>query len=112
MTITEQCACRTTCSHTDPTSRSLKPPNPRQPSASSSAPWAGLTGLSSMVGLLLVINYGLATQWMSPGQQGFHMLLTLLMITFFFSRAGRTWGLDGRLAESRPKSWMTRRPFS
>jgi hypothetical protein len=34
------------------------------------------------------------------------------MITFFFSRAGRTWGLDGRLAETRPKSWVTRRPFS
>jgi uncharacterized membrane protein YphA (DoxX/SURF4 family) len=71
-----------------------------------------LTGLSSLVGLVLVINYGLATQWMSPGQQGFHMLLTLLMITFFFSRAGRTWGLDGRLAQTRPRSVMTRRPFS
>jgi len=71
-----------------------------------------LTGLSSIVGLFLVVNYGLATQWMSPGQQGFHLLLTLLMIAFFFSRAGRTWGLDARLAESRPKSWATRRPFS
>jgi uncharacterized membrane protein YphA (DoxX/SURF4 family) len=71
-----------------------------------------LTGLSSIVGLLLVINYGLATQWMSPGQQGFHLLLTLLMITFFFSRAGRTWGLDGRLAETRPRSPLTRRPLS
>jgi len=39
-------------------------------------------------------------------------LLTLLMITFFFSRAGRTWGLDGRLAETRPKSPLTRRPLS
>lgn len=71
-----------------------------------------LTGLSSIVGLYLVINYGLATQWMSPGQQGFHLLLTLLMITFFFSRAGRTWGLDGRIAENRPKSPLTRRPLS
>jgi uncharacterized membrane protein YphA (DoxX/SURF4 family) len=71
-----------------------------------------LTGLSSLVGLILVVNYGLATQWMSPGQQGFHLLLTVLMITFFFSRAGRTWGLDGRLAEARPKSPLTRRPFS
>jgi uncharacterized membrane protein YphA (DoxX/SURF4 family) len=71
-----------------------------------------LTGISSLVGLFLVINYGLATQWMSPGQQGFHLLLTLLMIAFFFSRAGRTWGLDARLAESRPRSWMARRPFS
>ena len=70
------------------------------------------TGIASLVGLLLVVNYGLATQWMSPGQQGFHLLLTLLMITFFFSRAGRTWGLDGRLAETRPKSPLTRRPLS
>jgi hypothetical protein len=62
--------------------------------------------------LFLVVNYGLATQWMSPGQQGFHLLLTLLMIVFFFSRAGRTLGLDGSLADSRPKSILTRRPFS
>jgi uncharacterized membrane protein YphA (DoxX/SURF4 family) len=71
-----------------------------------------LTGLSSLVGLVLVVNYGLATQWMSPGQQGFHLLLTLLMIVFFFSRAGRTLGLDGSLADSKPKSILTRRPFS
>lgn len=71
-----------------------------------------LTGLSSLIGLFLVVNYGLATQWMSPGQQGFHLLLTLLMILFFFSRAGRTLGLDGSLADSKPKSFLTRRPFS
>ena len=43
-------------------------------------------------------NYGLATQWMSPGQQGFHFVLFVLMLAFFFSRAGRIWGLDGRIA--------------
>jgi uncharacterized membrane protein YphA (DoxX/SURF4 family) len=71
-----------------------------------------LTGLASIVGLLLVINYGLATQWMSPGQQGFHLVLFLLMVTFFFARAGRTWGLDGWLAKRKPQSLVTRRPLS
>ena len=52
------------------------------------------TGVASLVGLILVVNYGLATQWMSPGQQGFHIVLLTLMIAFFFARAGRTWGLD------------------
>jgi uncharacterized membrane protein YphA (DoxX/SURF4 family) len=71
-----------------------------------------LTGVSSLVGLLLVINYGLATQWMSPGQQGFHIVLLALMLAFYFGRAGRTWGLDARLWTDRPKSILARRPFS
>jgi uncharacterized membrane protein YphA (DoxX/SURF4 family) len=71
-----------------------------------------LTGLASIVGLILVVNYGLATQWMSPGQQGFHLVLLFLMIAFFFSRAGRRWGLDGWLAATRPGSFLTRRPLS
>jgi uncharacterized membrane protein YphA (DoxX/SURF4 family) len=71
-----------------------------------------LTGAASLIGLVLVINYGLATQWMSPGQQGFHLMLVCLMIAFFFSRAGRTWGLDGWLAGSNPRSLFTRRPLS
>lgn len=70
------------------------------------------TGLASLVGLVLVTNYGLATQWMSPGQQGFHLLLFTLMLAFFFSRAGRQWGLDGLIAERKPGSWLTRRPVS
>jgi uncharacterized membrane protein YphA (DoxX/SURF4 family) len=71
-----------------------------------------LTGVASVVGLVLVTNYGLATQWMSPGQQGFHIVLFALMIAFFCSRAGRTWGLDARLWSARPKSFLARRPFS
>jgi uncharacterized membrane protein YphA (DoxX/SURF4 family) len=71
-----------------------------------------LTGLASLVGLVLVINYGLATQWMSPGQQGFHLVLFFLMLAFFFARAGRTWGIDGWLARLRPRSLLARRPFS
>jgi hypothetical protein len=64
------------------------------------------------VGLLLVTNYGLATQWMSPGQQGFHLVLFALMIAFFGARAGRTWGLDALLWTARQKSIFARRPFS
>lgn len=71
-----------------------------------------LTGLASFVGLLLVINYGLATQWMSAGQQGFHLVLFFLMLAFFFARAGRTWGVDGWLARRKTWSFLLRRPFS
>lgn len=71
-----------------------------------------LTGLASLVGLVLVTNYGLATQWMSPGQQGFHLVLFFLMLAFFFARGGRTWGVDGWLARRKPNSLLTRRPFS
>jgi uncharacterized membrane protein YphA (DoxX/SURF4 family) len=71
-----------------------------------------LTGVASITGLVLVTNYGLATQWMSPGQQGFHLVLFALMIAFFGARAGRTWGLDGRLWTARPGSMFARRPFS
>jgi uncharacterized membrane protein YphA (DoxX/SURF4 family) len=54
-----------------------------------------LTGLTALVGLFLSLNYGLASQWMSFGQQGFHVMLVTSMIVFLFARAGRTWGLDG-----------------
>src|SRR3954466_12774870 len=71
-----------------------------------------LTGVASLVGLTLVINYGLATQWMSPGQQGFHLVLFFLMLAFFFARAGRTWGVDRWLVARWPRSPLARRPFS
>jgi uncharacterized membrane protein YphA (DoxX/SURF4 family) len=71
-----------------------------------------LTGLASLIGIVLVINYGLATQWMSPGQQGFHLVLFFLMLAFFFARAGRTWGVDGRLARRWPRSFLARQPLS
>jgi uncharacterized membrane protein YphA (DoxX/SURF4 family) len=71
-----------------------------------------LTGLASLTGLVLVINYGLATQWMSPGQQGFHLVLFFLMLAFFFARAGRVWGFDRWIARRKPGSLLSRRPFS
>jgi len=69
-----------------------------------------LTGLSALVGLFLAVNYGLATQWMSFGQQGFHVLLTTSMIIFVTTRAGRAWGIDGLiLSRARPgaRRWLT-----
>lgn len=56
-----------------------------------------LTGLTALVGLFLAVNYGLATQWMSFGQQGFHLLLVTAMLVCLGARAGRVWGLDGWL---------------
>lgn len=71
-----------------------------------------LTGVAALVGLWLVTNYGLATQWMSPGQQGFHLVLFVLMLAFFVTRAGRLWGVDAWLARANPRSRLARRPFS
>ena len=53
-----------------------------------------LTPVAAAIGLWLVVNYGLATGWQGFSQQGFHVVLAACMIAFFFSRAGRTWGLD------------------
>jgi uncharacterized membrane protein YphA (DoxX/SURF4 family) len=66
-----------------------------------------LTGLSALVGLFLALNYGLATQWMTFGQQGFHLLLTTSMLIFLATRAGRAWGID-RLILARTSGWWKR----
>jgi len=67
-------------------------------------------GLTALIGLLLTLNYGLATQWMSFGQQGFHVLLLTSMIMFLGARAGRAWGLDGlilRKASPSSRRWLS-----
>jgi thiosulfate dehydrogenase (quinone) large subunit len=65
------------------------------------------TGLSALVGLFLALNFGLATQWMSFGQQGFHLLLITSMILFLLTRAGRVWGIDGWLLARAPRQrWL------
>jgi thiosulfate dehydrogenase [quinone] large subunit len=71
--------------------------------------WAGIAGLT---GLSLVLNYGLATQWMSPGQLGFHYVLTTCMVVFILARSGREWGLDGWMAWRWGDRWFTKRPFA
>ena len=68
-----------------------------------------LTGLAAPIGLCLALNFGLATQWMSFGQQGFHLFLVTSMIVFLGTRAGRVWGLDGWLlggASGRARRWL------
>jgi len=65
------------------------------------------TGLSALAGLFLAVNFGLATQWMSFGQQGFHLLLTTSMIILLAARAGRAWGIDALiLAGAGTKRWL------
>ena len=67
-------------------------------------------GLTSLIGLFLALNYGLATQWMSFGQQGFHVLLITAMIMFLGARAGRGGGLDGlilRKASPSSRRWLS-----
>ena len=56
------------------------------------------TEVGAVAGALQVIFYGLAVQHMSPGQQGFHVMLFAMMVAFLFARAGRTWGIDAVLA--------------
>lgn len=67
-------------------------------------------GISSLLGLFLTINYGLATQWMSFGQQGFHLLLITSMIIFLGARAGRAWSLANLVLRTAPRAhrrWLT-----
>jgi len=67
-----------------------------------------VTGLSALVGLFLSLNFGLAAQWMSFGQQGFHLMLITSMVIFLGTRAGRVWGLDYLLLRVTPKSRLLR----
>jgi uncharacterized membrane protein YphA (DoxX/SURF4 family) len=71
-----------------------------------------LTGLGSLLGLWLVLNYGLASYWMTPNGFGFHLMLVAILTACFFGRAGRRWGLDAWIAKRKPGSILTRRPIS
>ena len=66
------------------------------------------TGLSALVGLFLSLNFGLAAQWMSMGQQGLHLLLITSMVIFLGTRAGRVWGVDHLLLRAAPRSRLLR----
>lgn len=70
------------------------------------------TGLGSLLGLWLVLNYGLASYWMTPNGFGFHLMLVAILTACFFGRAGRRWGLDAWIAKRNPGSILTRRPIS
>jgi thiosulfate dehydrogenase [quinone] large subunit len=70
-----------------------------------------LTSLASAVGLVLVLNYGLAVQWQGSAQQGFHYMLITTLVVMLGVRAGRTWGVDGWVRAHRPRSWLARLPL-
>jgi uncharacterized membrane protein YphA (DoxX/SURF4 family) len=70
-----------------------------------------LTVLAAAVGLGLATAYGLLVQHMTPGQQGFHVLLFACMLAFLFARAGRRLGIDGWLRRHRPQSALARLPL-
>jgi thiosulfate dehydrogenase (quinone) large subunit len=69
------------------------------------------TVVAALVGLVLVVTYGMATFHMSPSQQGFHLLLATCMLVFIAVRAGRRWGIDAWLHQRHPRAFITRLPL-
>ncbi len=69
------------------------------------------TMLAAAIGLVLVVNYGLAVQWQGSAQQGFHYMLITTLVVILGARAGRTWGLDGFVRARHPGSWLARLPL-
>jgi uncharacterized membrane protein YphA (DoxX/SURF4 family) len=68
-----------------------------------------LTPLAAVIGLFLTLQYGLASQWMSFGQQGFHLLLATSMVAILGAGAGRVAGVDGwliRHVPARARRWL------
>lgn len=68
-----------------------------------------LTPVGAFFGMLQVVFYGMAVQQQSSGQQGFHIMLFTMMLTFFFARAGRRWGIDRWLRDRYPTSSFVHR---
>jgi uncharacterized membrane protein YphA (DoxX/SURF4 family) len=68
------------------------------------------TVLASAIGLVLVVNYGLAVAWQGSAQQGFHYMLITSLVVLLAVRAGRTWGVDGWVRARHPGSWLARLP--
>ena len=69
------------------------------------------TMLAAAIGLVLVVNYGLAVQWQGSAQQGFHYMLITTLVVILGARAGRTWGVDGWVRTHRSGSWLARVPL-
>src|SRR5438132_3199258 len=49
------------------------------------------TTLAAAIGLVLVVNYGLAVQWQGSAQQGFHYLLITTLVVILGARAAGVW---------------------
>jgi thiosulfate dehydrogenase (quinone) large subunit len=61
-----------------------------------------LSGLGALGGLFLSLNYGLASQHLSPASFGLHYLLVVVMTILFLARSGRAFALDAWIASRWP----------
>lgn len=67
---------------------------------------------AALIGLTMMVGYGFANYWTGLGTQGFHALLVISMLAFFFGGAGRIWGVDGWIRRRNPESWWASWPIS
>ncbi len=63
------------------------------------------TPVAAVVGLLLVLNYGIATMGAGSSNVGFHLMLATGMLAVLFGGAWRVWSLDGWIAGRRRGRW-------
>jgi uncharacterized membrane protein YphA (DoxX/SURF4 family) len=61
------------------------------------------TGLASLFGAFMTINYYLATASLGPANEGINLYATMAFITLLGAHAGRTWGLDHLLFKKWPR---------
>ncbi len=71
-----------------------------------------MTGVASMIGLLVTSAYVLGGLGLILPRQGLRLLVWITMLAFLFARAGRVWGLDGWIARKYPDSFLARFPLS
>ncbi len=71
-----------------------------------------LTGLASMIGLLVMSAYVLGGIGLPLPRQGHRLLVWFTMLVFLFARAGRVWSIDSRLARRYPGLLLTRFPLA
>ncbi len=62
------------------------------------------TRLGAFVGLILSVNFLMAYWNAGPAAQGYQEALSALLLAFLVIGAGRTLGVDARLARKRPRS--------
>lgn len=62
-----------------------------------------LTGLASLIGGGMTLNYFFATSHLGPSNEGVTLYATIVFIVLIGTQAGRTWGLDVLLARAAPR---------
>src|SRR2546429_8642276 len=70
-----------------------------------------LTTLASAIGLVLVVNYGLAVQWQGSAPAGVPYMLISTLVALLAVRAGPGWGGDGWARAPQPGSRLRRPPL-